>query len=593
MNIKRETLNNLKINLTTGSENVLQTERRFYKTVNIIITVLALAFLVYRGMLSVELTDEVYGIAEIYNASFGKKPFIDIWDPHTGWFLYVPFLRLFQLFSPHLTGVVLYFRFVYLLLALLVSYAAYKLCGYEKGLFLPFFASVGYICFSVPQMGYNAGLTYLLILAFCLLFGKNAENRIYQFFGGFVTGIGCLLYPTASILALLMVIPLFFMAEKGKRISAAVTYSGGVALVCAVFFGWILFGKNDMQDLVTGIKATISTPHAANKGAIDADFLRKTFVDRLIVFYTPARVLLWLAHALFAVIISFIIRKKNYMTEALLVETGIFIVIASVQIFSDPSVMPISRGGYISYNVFCGLILFSILTWKKTENRVKISLCVLIGWILIYCFTSDNKNVFYGFDAAGALVFFCACYYVISVKGNRRTADEEKRHLSLSYIVFPSVLLGIGIACFYGYVYRDAPVKELKTRVNEGIYAGLFTTEDNRLYVEKLERVIEENVDENDFLFVANNMPSVYIMSKAEPFTPQTWDAQFLNRGYASAEPVLSYFSFKGKDPDVIVASDYLYPDLFIRQDIELWSYIDEKYVLVEESSSVKIWKSK
>ena len=65
-------MNNLKINFTTGSENVLQTERRFYKTVNIIITVLALAFLVYRGMLSVELTDEVYGIAEIYNASFGK-----------------------------------------------------------------------------------------------------------------------------------------------------------------------------------------------------------------------------------------------------------------------------------------------------------------------------------------------------------------------------------------------------------------------------------------------------------------------------------------------------------------------------------------
>ena len=46
--------------------------------------------LLYRSFLSVELTDEVHGIASIYNIYLGKRPFMTSWDYHTGWCLLAP-----------------------------------------------------------------------------------------------------------------------------------------------------------------------------------------------------------------------------------------------------------------------------------------------------------------------------------------------------------------------------------------------------------------------------------------------------------------------------------------------------------------------
>lgn len=58
----------------------------------ILYAILFLALL-YRSFLSVELTDEVHGIASIYNIYLGKKPFMTSWDYHTGWCLLAPLFR--------------------------------------------------------------------------------------------------------------------------------------------------------------------------------------------------------------------------------------------------------------------------------------------------------------------------------------------------------------------------------------------------------------------------------------------------------------------------------------------------------------------
>ena len=68
----------------------------------------------YRLFLSVELTDEIHGIASIYNIYLGKKPFMTSWDYHTGWCLLAPIFAVFRWFSPDFEGIVLFFRIVYL-----------------------------------------------------------------------------------------------------------------------------------------------------------------------------------------------------------------------------------------------------------------------------------------------------------------------------------------------------------------------------------------------------------------------------------------------------------------------------------------------
>ena len=95
----------------------------------ILYAILFLALL-YRSFLSVELTDEVHGIASIYNIYLGKKPFMTSWDYHTGWCLLAPLFSLFHMVSPEFEGIVLFFRIVYLLFTVvcagIISWMLYR-----------------------------------------------------------------------------------------------------------------------------------------------------------------------------------------------------------------------------------------------------------------------------------------------------------------------------------------------------------------------------------------------------------------------------------------------------------------------------------
>lgn len=578
--------------------------------VSVIIQLIAFTALTIRSLMSVELTDEVYSIAAIYNASFGKRPFVDIWDPHTGWVLYVPLFRVFQVFSPSLEGIVLYFRLVYYFLAIVVLVACYLIVKRSNEFilfsFLPFAACIGYVAFSIPQMGHNSGVSYLMIFVFCLLCTIQSHRRF--FLAGILMGLSCILYPTIVVLAILLLIPLFFVIEKNKlRLIAA--YCGGVIVIGIIFFTWIMLGGNGFEGLITGIKATITTPHEINKGVIGGKFIQNTFTDRLNVFFTLQRSVIWGIHLVtFTLIMIFRKRERKGGVAHLLIEWMLFIVVATVEIFLCSDVQPISRGGYISFTIFASSFLLMLLMWKQTGYQVKILSLITISWILTYCFTSDNKNLFFAMDAAGTLVFFYASYSMLfynTIGGSGKVHRNKyvnlgKKHptIELSQIVFPTLLLVVGILCYFGYVYRDEPLGELKVRVGHGIYAGLYTTEENAYYVESLERDVESITAGHKNIFVANNMPAIYLMSKIEPFTPQTWDAQFLARGYTSAEPVLSYFEFKEKKPELVVMNNHLLSDLYDRNDAEIWAYLDhnyEEYAIInhKENDTTKIWLAK
>ena len=215
-------------------------------------------------------------------------------------------------------------------------------------------------------------------------------------------------------------------------------------------------------------------------------------------------------------------------------------------------------------------------------------LFLVVGWVLTYCFTSDNKNLFAGFDAAGSSVVMFACVMpVLSYEIGRNKEDSA---------VFCSVVLAaVCLSCFYTYVYRDEPVKEMNSIVQSGIYKGLFTTEPRKDFVEDLEADLELNVDPEDTVCTISNMPAVYLMTKSRLCAPQTWDSQYLMRGFTSSEPLLSYFEFVDAYPDVLIGCNYTYSNLFNNDQLEIWDFVNRYYYLAHESSygsyQTKIWK--
>lgn len=89
-----------------------------------VLFILILGALFYRALMSVEMTDEVHGVASALNILEGKKPFVTSWDYHTGWCLIAPFYWLYlALQSGSGDGIVLFSRILYLVIGFFILFA--------------------------------------------------------------------------------------------------------------------------------------------------------------------------------------------------------------------------------------------------------------------------------------------------------------------------------------------------------------------------------------------------------------------------------------------------------------------------------------
>ena len=137
-----------------------------------------LVFLLHRLVLSVELTDEIHGIASIYNIYLGNVPFMTSWDYHTGWCLLTPLFRLFHKVSPNLEGCVLFFRCTYIIFAFLVSVIIAWLLyrkTLHKNLFFLATTSVFYVSASIFQINYNSFTVFVMLLVAVMFYVSDQK----------------------------------------------------------------------------------------------------------------------------------------------------------------------------------------------------------------------------------------------------------------------------------------------------------------------------------------------------------------------------------------------------------------------------------
>ncbi len=535
--------------------------------------------LLYRSFLSVELTDEVHGIASIYNIYLGKKPFMTSWDYHTGWCLLAPLFSLFHMVSPEFEGIVLFFRIVYLLFTVvcagIISWMLYRK---EQNPWIWYFVFPA-ICFvptSIFQISYNSLTVYLLMLAAVILITSEAGKTewVRYLCLGILMGIGCINYPTLAALAVGLTVWIGIKNKNGYWKSKTVFYIVGGSMTALVFFWWIL-SDGDMTLFVQALKGMFTSPHEKTKGTIDGQYLLQTFFEPLKEFFLSGFGICSLIYLAVQFVFDVCLHRRfwNWVFLCLFLMMNAW-----------------SNKGTYGYVVLGILIAYSylLLTDRRLWRQSKELLGILLGYILTYSFTSDNRNVMAAFEVAGPLICLCAGVILWEAAKEKHVAQP----------IFPLLLLGIsGVLSIYTYVYRDEPVGFLNQRVESGIYKGLYTTESRKQMVEQVEQEIDSVITENETVCVVTRAPMIYLMAKANICAPQTWDAQFLYRGNISAEPLLSYFEAVNQIPDVLVATSLDNPDFINQEQYEIQKFIKEYYSLYYdnqiESMDIWVWKRK
>lgn len=535
--------------------------------------------LLYRSFLSVELTDEVHGIASIYNIYLGKRPFMTSWDYHTGWCLLAPLFSLFHMVSPEFEGIVLFFRIVYLLFTVLcVGIVSWLLYQKEQSPCIWYFVFpvIFFVPTSIFQISYNSLTIYLLMLVAVILITSEEEKieRIRYFCLGTLMGIGCINYPTLAVLAVGLTVWIAIKNKKGYWKSKTLFYIVGGGTTALIFLWWI-FSDGNMTLFLQALNGMLTSPHEKTKGNIDSQYLLQTFYEPLKGYFISGFGICSLIYLTIQIVFGVYLHKRfwNWVFLCLFLMLNAWINKGSY--------------GYVALGI---LIAYSylIFTDRRILKRYKEFLGILFGYILTYSFTSDNRNVMIAFEIAGPLICLCVGIILWEV--------AKEKHGARPMLLL--LLLGIsGLLNVYTYVYRDESVKFLNQRVESGIYKGLYTTERRKQMVEQAEQEINSVITENETVCVVTRAPMIYLMSKANICAPQTWDAQFLVRGNISAEPLLSYFESVNQIPDVLVATSLDIPDFINQEQYEIQKFIKEYYSLYYdnqiEGMDIWVWKRK
>lgn len=551
---------------------------RKYLKIGMLFSYAVLVFLLFfRAFLSVDLTDEVHGIASVYNIYLGKKPFMTSWDYHTGWCLLVPFFGVYQFLFPNLEGIVLYFRILYLIFSILCVIGIGCLLKDKKVLFY-LFPIICFIPTSTFQINYNSFIIYLLMLVMILLLTSDREKTEAFRYGitGILMGLACITYPTVIGIAALLCIWIIFYNRNLHWKRKTLCYIGGGCAVAAVFLLWIFW--NGSYDLFqASIEGMLSSPHEQSKGAINLQFLTQTFYVPVKTYLQRPFGVLLAGYALIQLLlyIGKGFSRKNVWSKLVL------LFFLAVNAWVNKGIY-----GYTAFGILCAFAIEFLKNKAAFKKYMLLPCILLILYVLTYAFSSDNKNVLIAFEIAGPMICLIAALWLWKT-------DSSRNSILIYGILF---MIGVsGLFNVYAYVYRDEPVKELRYQVKEGIYKGLYTTRERKIFVEEAEKELTEYIQQDETICVVTRAPMVYLMTKAQICAPQTWDAQFLARGYTSAEPLLSYFRAVNQLPDVLVASSLDISDFYENAKYEIHEFINRYYsfyhVLNIEGENFWIWK--
>jgi len=152
------------------------------------------------------------------------------------------------------------------------------------------------------------------------------------------------------------------------------------------------------------------------------------------------------------------------------------------------------------------------------------------------------------------------------------------RQVTLVDLAPAVVLLGIGVALQYFSVYRDSGIQHLTTRVDDGPFAGLYTTALKRNFLTRLDRDVEAATSSDCRIVFYDTFPAGYLFGHGRPATNATWLLDVADDQEARYQRLLlDYYASHGGLPDVAVrldripltASDSIHQDYAVDEPLE------------------------
>lgn len=500
-----------------------------------------------RCFYSVNTTDEAYYIGTVYRLWFGDGMLCDEWNPTQqmcSFWLY-PFYVLFRLILGSNEGMILAFRLLYIVFQLFISgylYGKLKKFGYIS--ILPIFFYLLSTAFNINSLSYNtmanSALAALLVTLgmmekpdwkngiWCGIFASIVVmGNPYAVFAYILYGIACVAV-TLIFKKLKKDVPVAL--QFGTFFKMSLT-AAGVLVVFLIFTFWHATLERIMNNLpyIVG-----DQEHVQRWNVKISDYFRY-----------------FREHYFGAVLVPLVV-SGSALFDKKRVEHGALYMILSVLAILPYMIYHGLISDYVPVNLvtvpICFLGLPAFVVSKKPLRKVfYIWYLPAMVYPFIVQITSNTGPlaVSAGFVTAGAASVLLAAAW----------AGEQEGSL-LKNVVHGVILLQLIMMLFLRitYVWADAPLSELTTKVERGAAKGLYTTELTAGYYEEMYDDIDAlNMTEEDGFLVVGSEPLLYLYADRQVASYSTWQV------YTNETRLYRYYeihSGEGRFPSVVYCAE-------------------------------------
>lgn len=558
-----------------------------YEIILICGCLLAVALMYIRAFYGTEITDEAFYVSDALGMIQGNIPYAyNNFSYGTGAaFLLIPQLFVYKLLVPDLNGVFLFTRLSYVTFRFLILLYFYHVLRKKAkrshallcvGILIPFWGSV------IQNYSYNTVPIMLSLLSGLLIYDaieQEGKYRIFKMiFSGFSTGIAVFAHPGYGI-SLFVFLPLILLrSNKGCKVKNLVLYClGGIAEIVVVLIPIIV--RVGWDTFAAGIKLYIH-PYPSRSLASISKMECINFLLRLSV---P---ILFIAVVVLVCAVPFGMRYIRENEEKLKIKNYIQLGI-SIGIFANIAWIILKSAGFklltdIEHFYLFGLIAaiyvcIYVVAFKLVINPLFYYLAIYpvmfsIAEVLAVDSGMSYERFYYALPALSVILLL---------------ALENESELVRMFATMTSVaIILVLLIVDYQYVYLDEPLPELNYKVEDGVYAGIYTTEARANDLVELEQYLNSVVEANEYFAFRDNVPCGYLMMHdGKMCDVATWDVlQYMYHGNTPAK-LFDYYKRRDAIPNKIIYVDYGWDKRLSIEDsaFRYNDFVNEYYTLIDD----------
>lgn len=528
---------------------------KYIKATILLVGIITICMSMYRCFLGVDIGDEALYISDPLFVVHGSTPYVNNWLQTPGFsFFLAPIVALYELFVPTHQGIFLFMRLFFCIAKLLVYLCIcllFRNSSYKPAYMIVWLPLVSSYFSMIPSFNYtNIPILGLFFAGILLLYQWYKQNmgkcEILPYFNGIILACITLCSPTQILnCALILLIYFFCFGKKASR-----RYFLGGITTALIFSIYMVARAGSLANFIKDINTFLKHPY----------------------FSFGASTLTWQAYQILPMAIECSI---PYVISFLIVEAGRHIFLKKYSIC-------ISCRMGLTIGAFAGMAI-CLLRYNQFPlwNRVIITLCIGSFFFRFLC-DSKELNKLFDFVAIPEMVTFLGM--ALTVYGGAASRFYVFIPMALICLLYIYDILRelVGSKCFfligvyvilfliitlkyemftiYGEFTEDSQYMSpsaLKTRVENGVYAGIYTTNAKATAVQELETYIRTNTSKEEFVLFMDRVPMAYLMTEAHPCSPTSWDPQLYSEGNREKSTMLEdYFTVVGKIPDKVIYVD-------------------------------------